>query len=112
MGDVAVPDEDPAAVGGEERADQVDQRGLARAVGADEREELAFVDGEIHPVHGARFAEVLLEGLCPQKIHLNFADRRCAVPTIPAGRKVTRMIRIAPSVICQYSVSAIAKTSR
>src|SRR5712692_1580057 len=108
MGDVAVPDEDPAAVGEQERADQVDQRGLARAVGADEREELAFVDGEVDAVHRAGFAEVLLESLCPQKIHLNFADRRCAVPTIPAGRNVTRTIRIAPSVICQYSVTAIA----
>src|SRR5206468_1401640 len=111
---------DAAAVGPEERADEVDERGLARAVGADERQELAFVDREIHAVDRARVAEALVEILgAQQRGHfapclrrLSHSESRTAVPTIPAGRNVTSAIRITPSVICQYSVEAIAYTSR
>ena len=57
--DVGALEYDAARIDGDEPADQVDQGGLARSVGADEGEHLTLRHGEVHVVHGVRIAEVL-----------------------------------------------------
>src|SRR4030081_408127 len=59
--DVVALEQDLAAVGREMRADEIDERGLAGAVRADEREKLPLVDCEVHVVAGAGLAELLAE---------------------------------------------------
>src|SRR5436309_2643351 len=58
-GDVGVAEQDLAAVRREEAADEVHQRRLARAVGADEGQHLALVDDEVDVVDGVGLTEVL-----------------------------------------------------
>ena len=68
--DVLAAEADLPAVGQDQPADQVHQAGLPGAVGADQREDLAFADGEVDFVDGVGVAEVLgqLGGL--EEIHL------------------------------------------
>ena len=51
-GDVLTLEDDLAASGLKLRADDIDERGLAGAVGSDERDELALLDGEVDVVDG------------------------------------------------------------
>ena len=57
--DVGPLEHDAAGVGRDEPADQVDQGGLPRAVGADEGQHLALGHREVHVVHGVGLAEGL-----------------------------------------------------
>src|SRR5205807_5562535 len=52
-GDVHAPEQDLAAVGPQQAADQVDQARLPGAVGADQREHLPLADGEVDAVDRA-----------------------------------------------------------
>src|SRR5207245_9154441 len=61
--DVVAAEEDVALVGRQQPADQVDERRLARAVGADEGEHLALLHAEVDAVHRAKLAELLHHGL-------------------------------------------------
>ena len=65
-GDVLVLEEDLAAVRLQMRADQIDERRLARSVRAYQREEFAGVHDEIEAVASSRFAELLTQVDCPQ----------------------------------------------
>src|SRR5512140_581731 len=106
-GHVLAAEEDLAAVGREEAADQVDEAGLAGAVGADQREDLAFDDAEVHVVDGARLAEVLLQlaGLEQRRHRASLlrpaAQSSRAVPTMPVGRTSTRITSTTPRKACQ-----------
>src|SRR3984893_3134262 len=60
-GDVLALEQDAAAVRLEMSAYQIDQRGLAGAVRAHEREKFPLVDGEIDVIAGAQVAEPLVE---------------------------------------------------
>src|SRR5207247_420830 len=71
VGDVLAPEQDLPAVGREEPGDQIDERRLAGAVGADEREHLPLLDREIHVVHGVGVAEILDEILGDQEAHVS-----------------------------------------
>src|SRR5262249_49762597 len=95
-GDVAVLEQDLAAVRLQMRADQIDQRSLAGAVGPDQRQEFTLVDHEIQAVVGAGLAEILpqVHGLEQDHVRtslLSAADpawkwrRRCR-SAIPAPR--------------------------
>ena len=107
LGDVLAAEDDVAGVGAQESADQVHQRGLAGAVGADQRQHLALLHPEVHVIDGAELAELLEQapGL-EQYAHfaLHRAHRRSAVPTIPVGSESTRTTRMRPSSPCQYTV--------
>ena len=100
--------------GRDEPADQVDERGLPRAVGADEGKHLALRHGEVHVVHGVGVAEVLGQLVRPQDAHEAGAAlprrraSRIAVPTIPAGSASTRTTSTMPRTICQYTVCPTA----
>src|SRR5690606_24038298 len=50
--DVVAVDEDAARAGVDDAADHADQRGLAGAVGAEQREDLAAADLEVDPAQG------------------------------------------------------------
>src|SRR5262245_23654926 len=113
-GDVFALEQDPAAVRLELSADQINERGLAGAVRAHEREEFALVDGEIHAVAGTQVAELLAEIDRLEKDHEDFSCGRSLsataeiAPTIPVGKSMTRSTRTTPSRSCQYSVVATA----
>src|SRR6185295_18830542 len=107
-------EQDLAGVGLEMRADQVDQRGLAGAVRADERQKLALVDGEIDVVAGLGLAELLPEVDGLQQDHdgrsfgWNFLMSASSPPTMPVGSRITIATSTTPSRSCQYSVVATA----
>src|SRR6059036_1365192 len=67
---VRVAEEDLAPVGPEEPGDQVDERGLAGAVRADQRQDLVLLDREVHVVDGVRVAKPLHEVLRDEQAHL------------------------------------------
>src|SRR5499427_10416302 len=113
-GDVFALEQDPAAVRLEMPADQIDERSLAGAVRAHQREEFTLVDGEIHVVAGAQVAELLAEIERLEKDHEDFSCGRSLpataeiAPTIPVGKSMTSSTRTTPSRSCQYSVVATA----
>ena len=88
------------------RADDVEERGLAGAVRADQRDELALLDGQVHVVDGARLAEVFLEVDRLQEAHERppaaWRRARASVPTMPVGSTITRTTSTTPSRSCQY----------
>src|SRR5713226_6107498 len=100
------------------RADQIDQRGLAGAIRAHEREKFALVDDEVHVVAGAGLAELLAEVDRLEKDHedvsfgpscsLSFLAAADSAPTIPVGKSMTSSTSTTPSRSCQYSVDATA----
>jgi hypothetical protein len=57
MGNVLVVEKDTAAIGPVEPGDQIEQRGLARAVRSDQSQDFAFCQGEIDRPHRAVAAE-------------------------------------------------------
>ena len=61
--------EDPPAGGRVDPADAVEDAGLARAVGADDGEELAALDLEAHPGQGGHAAEAQVQVLQSEKSH-------------------------------------------
>ena len=63
VGDVAAVELEAAAVDLGEPGDHAQQGGLAAAGGADEDDELALLDGQVHALDGAVLAEDLLDGL-------------------------------------------------
>src|SRR5260221_2111030 len=113
-GDVAILEQDPPAVRLQMRADQIDQRCLAGAVRAYQRQEFALVHDEIETVAGARFTELLAQVDGPEKDHgaaFRWRSRFPAsdiAPTIPVGNTSTRVTSTTPSNSCQYSVVATA----
>ncbi len=107
--DVGPLEVDPARVGRDQPADQVDERGLPRAVGADEGEHLARRHREVHVVHRAGGPEGLgelggLEEIHDQTARTGRGRRRRTVPTMPAGRASTSTTSTMPRTICQYTV--------
>src|SRR5262249_32090702 len=105
-GDVFALEQDAAAVRLEMSADQIDERGLAGAVRAHQREKFALVDGEIHAVAGAQVAELLAEIDRLEKDHEDFSCGRslpataAIAPTMPVGKSMTRSTRTTPSRSC------------
>src|SRR5207245_5619633 len=79
-----------ARVGLEVARELADQRGLARAVGADDRVRLAFRHVEVHPVGRAQAAEALAE---PADHDQRLSHR---VRSLPAGARTGRAWRRAP----------------
>src|SRR5262249_6874655 len=110
IGHVAVLEQDLARIGREVTAHDVAQRGLARAVRADQRYEFAFGDSQVHVVDGAGLAEIALQVAGLEEDHallLALARMRPAVPTMPAGSTRTRKTSTTPSRNCQYWVLAM-----
>ena len=62
-GDLFPVKQDPAAAGSKTTADQVEQRGFARAVGPDQTDDLPFIDGEIDIIQGFDIFESFAQSL-------------------------------------------------
>src|SRR5258706_90977 len=113
-GNIAILEQDLAAVRLQACADQIDQGGLARSVRAHQRQEFALIHDEIEAIAGARFAELLpqIDGLEEDHGAAFRGLRRCPTrdiaPTLPAGKTSTRVTSTTPSKSCQYSVLATA----
>ena len=91
--DVAAAEHDPAAVGGDEAADQVEQRGLAGAVRTDDADDLALGDGERHVVDGADAAERARQADRPRAPRRRRAgSSTAAVGTRPRCRSTHRCV--------------------
>src|SRR4029077_1013889 len=89
----------------QQSGDEVKQRGLAGAVRADDRAQLARLYREVDPGHGLQGPEGAAEPPRFQQRGHARARRRRAVPTSPPGRKITIRTKTAPVKIIQCSVS-------
>src|SRR5262249_31771955 len=115
-GDVAVEELDRATVGRELSGDEIEQRRLAGAVGADDEPALARLYRERHSVGHAQAAEGLVELFYGERGHrppssrgrraatprgraaaIAHRPRRAAPGTSPSGMKMTIATKIAPS---------------
>jgi len=76
---------DLAGVGADGAAERLDERGLARAVVAHEREDLALVDLEADVRHGPHVPERLRQRMC-------FEDRGLRGQGVPTVRRFTRFL--------------------
>jgi hypothetical protein len=76
--DVLAGEDQPAAGRIVDARDEVEDRRLAGAVGADDREHLPLLDGEAHPVEGLDAAEVDLEVLGREERHRRRSERMYA----------------------------------
>src|SRR5882762_10409826 len=106
-----------AGGGRREPGEDVDQRGLAGAVGTDDRQELAGGDAEAHAVERAELPVELPEPLGDQD-HVRAAPivyRRAAArrgrtsPRSPSGAKMTIAARRAPKISRQYGTTDITQ---
>src|SRR2546426_11789086 len=98
-GQVAAAEEHATVVGGEVAGDAVEERGLARAVRADETHQLAGLDGEVHVVHGGDAEETLDETANLQQRHQRSARAPAARRSrlsIPSGERTTTRSRRPP----------------
>ena len=86
----------------EKAADQVEEGGLAGAVGADHRAQLARLDRHRHVVDGDQAAEMLRDVLDPQQAH-DVAFRRM-MPSTPRGKNSTISTKNRPMKDIQFSV--------
>ncbi len=106
-GDVALLEDHAPAVGLEVPGDQVEQRGLARAVGADDGADRALGHREGHAPHRLEAVEALAD-----VAHLKHrpASARAAArasssaPASPPGKTKSRRTRMLPRMSGQYSV--------
>ena len=83
-------------------ADQVEERGLAGAVGTDDGAQLAGLDRHRHVVDGDQAAELLGDVLDPQQAH-DITFRRI-MPSTPRGKNSTTSTKNRPMNDCQFSV--------
>ena len=77
MGDVLAVEQDAALVRRLEAGEHSQQRGLAAAAGAEQREKLAGPDVERQPVHRAEIAEFLADALDAEQRRMSRRGRPC-----------------------------------
>src|SRR5262245_5040624 len=92
----------------------VDQRRLPGAVGADYRDELALADGKAHAVESEELAVALREIVGSQHPArgAGAGRRRVISPRSPSGAKMTMSARRAPKTSRQYSTTDITQFCR
>ncbi len=96
-GDVLVGEPDAAGIGREHAADQVEERGLAGTIGADDRLDAARLERKGEIAHRLDAAEGLRQRLDPQQAH---EKRPSRLGTRPRGRKIITSIRTRPKTTC------------
>ncbi len=100
--DVFAVEHDAAEGRGEKAADQIEEGGLAGAVGADDGAQFARLDRHRHVVDGDQTAEMLRDVLNPQQAH-DVAFRRM-MPSTPRGKNSTISTKNRPMNDIQFSV--------
>src|SRR6185503_10832159 len=97
--DLLALEEDPAAVGEERARHAVDQRGLARPVGADQAESLARLHVQRQPVQRGESPEALGETLDLQEgAHGRRPRTRRTNPRMPSGARTTKATSTTPTM--------------
>ena len=86
----------------EESADEIEERGLAGAVGSDDRAKLAFVDGQRHVAHGDQAAEAPAD--VPDLEHAHASLSRRMKPSKPRGKNSTIAMNSTPTNDIQLTV--------
>src|SRR6185369_2788097 len=116
---------DAARVGGQVARDQVEQRGLAGAVGADQQVPLALLDPQVDRARDLQPAEGLAQiGDFDDGAHVVFSSgpdfsmgravrrrgrrRRASPATMPPGMNITMMMNTKPSSMIHRSMYALA----
>src|SRR5690606_26291913 len=96
-----------AAAGCKQAGDQIEHRGLARAVGPDEPEDGALGNGDVHVLQHMQAAEALRHGIERQHQALLFDAalrlRSRAGSQMPRGRNSTIRTRMMPLAISRKS---------
>src|SRR5262249_32065569 len=98
--DATIGEFDVAAIGRELPVDHVETGRFPRAVGADQRQELAFGDVEADVLDGVHAAEGLRQVANAKYAHAGFlpaATRLLSAPTMPPGNTSTSSRMTAPS---------------
>src|SRR5439155_14926969 len=99
-----------AARGRQQAREDVDERRLAGAVGADDRHELAAPDPQRDAVEGA---DAAVEHPYVDRLQQRHAGRsRASRPSSPPGKKMTTPASSAPKTKRQYAVSDITASCR
>jgi hypothetical protein len=89
-GHVSAEERDPARADRQRARDEIEQRGLPRAVGADERAALSRLHLEANAIHSAQTAEVPGHSLQPQRQHessLALTELASPHPSPPEGER-------------------------
>src|ERR1019366_3958783 len=101
-GDVAVAKADAAGAGREEAADEVEESGLAGAVGADHRVQIAGLDLEGYAIDGDQAAEGAHDIVDLEQAHACLVGRR--MPSTPLVKNTTTSTKKMPISDIQLSV--------
>src|SRR5947208_4837441 len=109
---VAVPEGDGAGGGAENAGEDVDERGLARPVRPDDRDELTGADGEAHAVERAELAVELPEPLGAEDPggEASTGGRLTQSRASPPGATMTIAARIAPKISRQNGTTDITRS--
>src|SRR2546422_5224792 len=109
---VAVPEGDGAGGWAENAGEDVDERGLARPVRPDDRDELTGADGEAHAVERAELAVEPPEppGAEGHGGAASTGGRPAQNPASPPGAAVTLAARIAPKISRQNGTTDITRS--
>ena len=98
--DAALVEQDVAVVGPVDARDEVEEGGLARAVGADHADDFALGDVQIQLGHDLQAAERERDAAQLQqwrRRHQTISTRRS--PSRPFGRRIMRQISITPRMM-------------
>src|SRR5712692_9222370 len=85
--------------------EHVEERGLARSVGTDDRGDVTFLEREVHRVQRGQPAEALAHGPGLEQRHQGFSvNSRCRrfAGRMPWGRKIIMSTRMRPKTIRSY----------
>ena len=101
--DVLLVEQDAAGGRGQKSADQIEEGRLARAIGSDDRPQLAVLDGHRHVADGDQAAEVARDVLDLEQAHV--AALRWMMPSTPRGKNSTTSTKNSPMNDIQFAVS-------
>ena len=101
--DILVVEQDPARGRGQKPADQVEEGGLAGAIGADHRAQLAGLDRHRDVADGNETAEMARDAFDLEQAH--DADLRWMRPRTPRGKNSTTSTKNNPINDIQFAVS-------
>ncbi len=96
-------EQDAAGGRGQKSADQIEEGSLARAVGPDDRPQLAVLDGHRHAADRDQAAEVARDVLDLEQAH--GAALRWMMPSTPRGKNSTTSTKNSPMNDIQFAVS-------
>src|SRR5690606_32122181 len=107
-GEVASVERDAARTRQVDAGEQVQQRGLAGAIRADDRMHEPGIELEGEVLDGVHAAELLRQVFDAQRAHRRRPKYVASVGTAPRGKKIIVPIMIAPSTTISYSFTTVS----